>query len=116
MTLDMDSIVSSGKHAAAAIPVLIVLGYALLRAGSSFPLLARAWRLVDGTSTISDERVAAYLRDQHDLSSFQFHSGLRPHSLRQTTQLIDWCDTNDIPIERIRRRGTYLDLRSLAIN
>ena len=116
MTFDMDSFVSTGKHAAAVIPVLVGLGYALLRAGSSFPLLARAWRWVGGTSTISNERVAAYLRDQHDLSSFQFHSGLRPHSLRQTTQLIDWSDDNDIPIERIRRCGTYFDLRSLTID
>ena len=67
MTFDMDSFVSTGKHAAAVIPVLVGLGYALLRAGSSFPLLARAWRWVGGTSTISNERVAAYLRDQHDL-------------------------------------------------
>ncbi|HTH11203.1 MAG TPA: DUF6216 family protein [Acidovorax sp.] len=116
MTFDMDSFVSTGKHAAAVIPVLVGLGYALLRAGSTFPLLARAWRWVGGTSTISNERVAAYLRDQHDLSSFQFHSGLRPHTLRQTTQLIDWSDANDIPIERIRRCGTYFDLQSLTIN
>ncbi|KAF1720154.1 DUF6216 family protein [Pseudoxanthomonas wuyuanensis] len=116
MTFDVDSFVSSGKHAAAVIPVLIAFGYAFLRAGSAFPLLARAWRLVAGTSPISNERIAAYLRDQRDLSSFQFHSGLRPHSLRQTTQLIDWSDANDVSIERISKCGAYFDLRSLMIN
>ena len=36
MTFDMDSIVSTGKHAAAVIPVLVGLGYALLWTGQPF--------------------------------------------------------------------------------
>lgn len=61
----------------ASLGLVLLLGYAIGRTGSSHILMSRLWRLASGGAEVQDERIRTYLQDQHALMSFRFVTGVR---------------------------------------
>lgn len=86
-----------------------VLAYAITRTRSTHIVMFRLWRLASGGAELHDEKIRAYLHDQHALMSFRFVTGLVVHRTQDVHALIDWSRERQIDIEQLGRAGEYFD-------
>lgn len=98
-------------------PVALILMIALFwwRAGSVYSLLERLWRLIAGSSDVSDAKLKAFMRDVRDLERFRFMYGLRVESKIELHAMLDWLKTHSIGIADAQHAKKWINIKTESV-
>lgn len=86
------------------------------RSGSSHLLMNRLWMVIQGKRKIDDEVIRKYMDDQDKVHWFQFMEGVYPRTLKNTHELIRWCEGNNIALRDIRACGSNFDAQKPGLH
>lgn len=98
-------------------PVALTLMIALFwwRAGSVYSLLERLWRLIAGSTDVSDAKLKVFMRDVRDLERFRFMYGLRVESKIELHAMLDWLKTHSIGIADAQHAKKWINIKTESV-
>lgn len=96
---------------AAPLGVFILLLFFWYRAGSTHSIMERMWRIVAGSTSISDPRLAAFMQETRELERFRFIYGIRIASLADLHRLLAWRARYRVPVVDIQLMRDWFDIK-----
>lgn len=95
--------------------LLLLLGWATYRTGSTHLLLSRVWLLLFGKLDVSDQAIEGFLAKRDAFMKFRLVTGLKPRTLQQAKALIAWCDERMEDVGDVKACGHFFDVEKLQL-
>lgn len=96
--------------------LLLLLGWATYRTGSTHLLLSRVWLLLFGKLDVSDQAIEGFLAKRDAFMKFRLVTGLKPRTLEQAKALIAWCDERKEDVGDVKACGHFFDVEKLQLS
>ena len=98
------------------IPIfLLLLGWLCVRAGSWYPILVLAWKVIVSKEENKNEHINDFLASQRDLYQFRVFTTIKARTSKHAEQIIQWCVEKNISHEQINICGNLFDLEELRV-